>query len=242
MTGLLMTRPRAASDRFVAALPAALRARLTVVHSPLLEIVRTTGAIDLADARGIVFTSANGVATAAGLTGRRDLPCFCVGEATTRAARAAGWTAHCAGENAEAMVAALIATPPEPPLMHLRGVHARGDVAARLTAAGTATRELAIYDQQMLSLTDAALALLNGPAPVIVPLFSPRTARQFADLAGGRAPLLIAALSRAVADPLESLDNAVLEVAKCPDSAAMVETVARLAEQAIRVEGGSGAQ
>lgn len=242
MASLLMTRPRAACEAFVAALPPQLRARLTPICSPLIEIAGCADVIDFGDARGIVFSSANAVGVAARLTDRRDLPCYCVGAATTRAARAAGWSAECAGEDADALVRALTVAPPAAPLLHLRGAHARGDIAGRLSRSGCMTRQQAIYDQRLLPLSDEALAVLDGAAPVIAPIFSPRTARQFADCLAGRAPLFLVALSDAVASPLVSLTFRGLEVAERPDAEAMVKAIAGLAEQAIRVEGGSHPQ
>jgi len=104
---LLMTRPREASEQFVARLPPPLRARLTLVFSPLIRIEPAATAIDFGGARGLIFTSSNGVQVATGLTSRRDLPCYCVGEATTHAAQLAGWQAECAGTNAEGLIATL---------------------------------------------------------------------------------------------------------------------------------------
>jgi uroporphyrinogen-III synthase len=242
MIGLLMTRPPEATDRFVAALPPAVRARLNLVVSPLLEIVTTATAIDHGDARGLIFTSVNGVAAAATLTGRRDLPCHCVGDVTAAAARAAGWAAQAVGENAEAMIAALIADPPPAPLLHLRGAHGSGDVTGRLTRAGIETRVQTIYDQRLLPLTAQAMALLDGPDPVIAPIFSPRTARQFANMARGGAPLYLVALSPAVAEPLETLAFRALDVAAHPDAVAMAALVAALALRVNRVEGGTAPQ
>lgn len=242
MACLLMTRPREAAERFVASLPPDLRARLSPVFAPLIEIAAIDVSIRFDDARGIIFTSANGVAVAATLTDRRDLPCYCVGEATTRAAQDAGWRAECAGEDARTLVQTLIAAPPATPLLHLRGAHASSDVAADLSLAGCATRVQAIYDQKLLPLSDAALVALDGTDPVIVPLFSPRTARQFANCVTGRAPLLLAAISQAAAKPLCSLTFSGLQVAERPDARAMVRAVAVLADWANRVEGGSGAQ
>ena len=46
-----------------------------------------------------------------------------------------------------------------------------------------------VYDQQAVPLTNEAGALLAGTAPVILPLFSPRSARLVADagpVSGGR--------------------------------------------------------
>lgn len=242
MLSLLMTRPRAASERFVALLPTALRDRITPVYAPLIGIEPVAGRIACENARGVIFTSANGVAMAGRLGGPGTLPCFCVGQETTRAAQRAGWQAQFAGVNADALIETLTRQRPDAPLLHLRGAHARGDIAGRLTAAGLQTREQAIYDQRLLPLTDEAARLLDGDGPVIVPVFSPRTARHFADLHEGAAPLFLAAISAAAAEPLEILRCSALIVAERPDAAAMAVAVEKLATQASRLEGATDAQ
>lgn len=231
-----MTRPQEAGERFVAQLPPNLRARLTPVYSPLIGIEPTATAIEPGDARGLIFTSSNGVMVAAGLTGRRDLPCYCVGERTARAAQQAGWQAECSGSNAESLIATLHRTRPDGPLLHLRGRHGRGNVAARLSALNCPTHAQVIYDQPLLPLSDAALRILAGPAPVIVPLFSPRTARQFADLVTGAALLYLAALSQAVADQVNHLKYNKLSIALHPNAEALTQAVGQLADAAGRVE------
>jgi len=239
---LLMTRPEEPAKRFVTRLPPELRARLHVVYSPLIGIEPLAHEVDFDDARGLIFTSANGVSVAARLTTHRDLPCFCVGAATTRAAQNAGWTAQTAGSNAEGLIATLHKTRPDGPLLHLRGRHARGNVAARLGVLGLPTMERVIYDQPLLPLTKAAVQILRGPNPVIAPLFSPRTARQFANSVTGDAPLYLAALSEAVAKPLRSLNYNSLLVSPAADATAMAGLVAQLVNDAGWVEGTGSAQ
>lgn len=237
MLSLLMTRPRADAERFVAQLPAALRARLTPVYAPLIAIEPMPGPVAWGDARGVIFTSTNGVEAATRLGGPRPLACFCVGTATTRAAQRAGWRADCAGADADALVETLLRARPEAPLLHLRGAHARGDIAARLTAAGLTTREQTIYHQRLLPLPAQARQVLDGDAAVIVPIFSPRTARHFAGLGAGSAPLYLAAMSAAVAKPLENLPHEALIIAERPDAQAMAAAVENLSSRASRVEG-----
>ncbi|TDE37156.1 uroporphyrinogen-III synthase [Antarcticimicrobium sediminis] len=247
MLTLLMTRPRAAAERFVARLAPDLRDRLRVIYAPLLDIVVLPDPVSLDGVRGVIFTSANGVA--AGVVAgvhpalpARTLPAYCVGDATAEAARRAGWTVNDCFETADALVAALGDRCPQGPLLHLRGVHARGDIAERLTAAGIKTRAQALYDQRLVALSDAAHRALRGDDPVIVPLFSPRTARQFADAARGPAPLYLAAISEAAAEPLVNMTHSALIVADRPDGAAMAAAVERLSDQASRVEGPRTAQ
>lgn len=233
---LLMTRPRAASDRFVAQLPARTRSRVTVIHSPLIEIRPLQVQTDLAGMRGMVFTSANAVNAAVAMGVDRDLPAYCVGPTTTGTATSAGWQAQMMGSTAEELIANLLQHRPHSPLMHLRGEHTRGNIAERLTESGLTVQEQSIYRQTLLSLSDEALAIADGDAPVLAPLFSPRTARQFADIWPGTAPLWLAAISPATAEPLETLAHAQLTIAKEPTPDKMRKAVKKLVNLAMRVE------
>ena len=234
---LLMTRPRAASERFVAQLPPKVLERVKVIYSPLLDIRPIEGKIGMSGHGGLIFTSANGVQAAARLTGDRSLPAYCVGEVTTATAARAGWQAEMAGETAEALFANLLRRRPPGPLLHLRGEHSRGNLAERLTQSGLTVRDQAIYRQLLLPFSDEAREAMQGVLPVIAPVFSPRTARQFADLWSGSVPLMLAAISDAAAEPLESLNFQRLEVAKQPNAERMGKAVRKLVKHAMRLEG-----
>ncbi len=237
-----MTRPQAASERFVNQLPQDIRAGVSLIYSPLITIVPIASEIEFGDARGLIFSSANAVEIAAGLSRQRDLPCYCVGAATTRAASKAGWPAECSGVNSDTLLRKLRHAQTRGPLLHIRGTHTRGDLARRLRASGCPTREQVTYDQPLLPLSDAAQETLAGASPVIVPLFSPRTARQFGKLVTGPAPLFLAALSDAVADQVKPLKYRQLSVPDRPDAGAMAQLVSHMVNDAIRVEGDRPAQ
>ncbi|MBL4768490.1 MAG: uroporphyrinogen-III synthase [Rhodobacteraceae bacterium] len=239
---LLMTRPNAASVRFVGQLPDTVRAHLNVCYAPLIRIAPLVDQITLGNTSALIFTSANAVELASALVSDRTLPVFCVGTATTQAAKNAGWTAQFAGTTANALIKMLTTLRPVGPMLHLCGVHTRGDIPKRLTTAGIKTTSLAIYDQITEPLTDQANAVLKGMFPVIVPLFSPRTARQFANLATIQAPIWLAALSKEVTKPLNSLDYQKILVCDQPDSASMCRTIERLVNAAGRVETGPSAK
>jgi uroporphyrinogen-III synthase len=227
---LLMTRPVADATRFVATLAPDVRAAVAVCTSPLIGISPVSGKIEPGDARGLIFSSANGVQAARDPIPGRDLTCFCVGATTAQQARDAGWTVAVVSETADDLVAALLADPPALPLLHLRGRHARGEIAARLTRAGCATAEQVIYDQPIRPLSDAARRCLDGDAPVLVPLFSPRTARAFAEQMHGRAPITVVAISDSVAAEVADLPLFGLVTAKQPTGHAMriaIESVVR---------------
>lgn len=231
---ILITRPKAAAERFVAALRAAgIDAPVEV--SPLLEVVPTDAIPEFGGAKGVIFTSVNGVETApAG-----DLPAWCVGEATAASARDRGWQAVAAGGDAEALVARILAARPGGPLLHLRGRMARGDIAARLTDSGIKTQEAVVYDQELCGLTEQAKDILTREKVVIVPLFSPRTAAQFGvewAQTNGNAPVFMAAMSAAVADAAANVPVAKRIVAAQPDVKAMIDAVLGLLDAVDNVE------
>jgi uroporphyrinogen-III synthase len=130
-----------------------------------------------------------------------------------------------AGENADALVARLFAAEPQA-LTHLRGVHSRGDVAGRLRKAGHDVTEAVLYDQVLLPLAAMARQALNAQHRCVVPLFSPRAAAHFMQIAPG-ADVEVAALSPAVADVLAG-GGAPVAIADRPDIGSMAQLVEKL--------------
>lgn len=232
---LLLTRPEAASRRFAAAAVTRFGNRLQPLIAPLMQIVEETGPLPLDDIRGLVFTSENGVNAAATRTARRDLPVWCVGDRTAAAALAAGFVARSAQGDAVALARLLIAQKVRGPLLHLHGEHVQADLGALLAAAGIPVRSLATYRQERRALSDSAQAALGGPTRVLVPLFSPRSARLFRAAAGvPRAPLDLVAISAAAAEPLLDWPGTAVAMAARPDAEAMLDAVAdRLAAGSI---------
>ncbi|WP_374302651.1 uroporphyrinogen-III synthase [Paracoccus sp. (in: a-proteobacteria)] len=212
---LLLTRPLADSRRFAAMLP-----DWRAVLSPILRIV----AVDhdgrqLRDAPGLVFTSAHAVGSAGPGRGRLAL---CVGGHTARVARAAGFDVREGNGFAEGLLPMIEAA--GVPLVHPHGRH----LARVLPVPG-----VVVYDQQAVPLTLEAQALLAGGAPVVLPLFSPRSARLVADAAhGARAPLWLVAISDAAMAAWHG-PAAGRRVADSPDAAAMAAAIRglSLAEQ-----------
>lgn len=218
---LLLTRPEPASRRFLAEIEAEGLQGFTPVISPLIGIETAGPLPEMADVRGAIFTSANGVRTYQTLGGPVLPLCYTVGEATARAAAEAGFAPQSAGGNADDLVAMIAAEAPAGPLLHLRGTHTRGQVAERLGRAGIPTREAVIYDQPAQELSAEARAALDGESAVILPLFSVRSAAQFAKAPPGRAPLIVAAMSEDVSAALEALYVTRLEIPARPDAAHM---------------------
>lgn len=201
---------------------------LPVVISPLMAPVFLAPPLPEGPFRAVILTSETG-AQAAG-TLRAALPglAYCVGARTAEAARAAGFEAIVAGGDAAELVATLSGGDEAGPLLHLRGRDSRGEIAGTLTKRRIVTHEAVIYDQREQPLSDEARGLLAGDAPLIVPLFSPRSAVLFAAQAQGAERLWLAALSPAVAAALGDLPRLGLEIAEKPEAGPMLLAVQRL--------------
>ncbi len=223
MTLLLLTRPDAQSRAFATDCRAAGWSG-DIAISPLIEIEARHLTADLSPYAALIFTSINGVESVAAQTDLTGRLAIAVGGATAQRAEQAGMTAIAADGTAESLIAMLLADPPATPLCHLRGAHARVDLSERLTANGLPTDAFIVYDQHARALSPEAVALLRGPGPIIVPLFSPRSAVLMAAACkGSTAQLLPVAISAAAAAAWERPETPI--VAARPDSAAMLAAV-----------------
>lgn len=129
------------------------------------------------------------------------LPAFAVGPATASAVRRARWRlAHAGSSNGSAALAEAVRRG------HRRILHLRGSEAAPLAVPDGAGLEVRLLYRAVAAeaLPARVVAQLRGQAPVLVPLFSPRSARILAalvDAAGlPRAAFRLVALSAAVAE------------------------------------------
>lgn len=227
---VLVTRPQAEAEAFAAALTARFGSRVRPVVAPLIapRIIRPD--IPGHGYCAVVFTSAQAVEAARQLG--LDLPtlAWCVGERTARAASAAGFDARSADGDAEALLKLLAASPPEGSILYLRGVDTAYNLLKNLRSLGIIADEAIVYRQEPLALMREALALLQQPVDVLVPLFSPRTARLFCAALPVpiHASLHLAAISANVAGALGDLPRASLAVAHHPDAPAMLDAVETL--------------
>lgn len=227
---VLLTRPEAQGQGFSRRLDERFGAKLQPMISPLMAPVFLAPPLPEGDFSGVIFTSSTGIALSMALTRPFPRRAYCVGAVTAQNARMAGFETTSADGDAETLFAAILADPPKGRLLHLRGQNARGNLAERLTAAGIPTLDLVVYRQDPRPLTAEALALLRAPGPVILPLFSPRSAAHFAKAmpADASARLFLAALGPVVADTATAIPYAALVTAKRPDADAMLDAIAEL--------------
>lgn len=221
---VLITRPEPQASRFAAELTSHLGDMVTPVLAPLMEQV--TLSPPFPPAAALVLTSESAVLALPGLAGPLPDRAWCVGSRTAAAARAAGLQAVSAEGDAAALAAQIAAAGEPGPLLWLRGEEVAGDLAGDLAARGIPLLQAVVYRQEPRPLSAAARSLLSGQAPVIVPLFSPRSARLLALAAkDATAPLHLCALSPAVAAAGATLPAASRRVAARPTGGALLETI-----------------
>lgn len=221
----LLTRPAAASERFAAALRQSFGMGTRIVISPLMAPEFLHPALPPGPFDALILTSETAAEAARRLSADGvDLPlrAFCVGDRTAGAAAGAGFHAQSARGDAGALLRLIQRAQPAGRFLHLRGRDSAGAIVQRLDALGIIAREAVIYDQKPLPLTTAAGALLAGDAPVVLPLFSPRSADLMARAGPFRAPLWVAALSPAVADHARALHPDRMAIADRPDAQSLM--------------------
>ena len=226
---LIITRPGGAGQRFADRVRDAFGGPVDIILSPLMRIEPC--ATDLPDVApsGVILTSANAVPAVARLGIPKGTVAWCVGSHTARAAQDAGLEIRDAGGDAEALLEMILAHRPAGRLLHLRGEVSRGDVADRLSAGGIPCDERVVYRQIAQDLSNRAKEALSGGRPVVIPLFSPRTADILCEQGPFRAPVHIIAMSGAVAARLDPLGVSGRAIVDRPDLEAMLmQTVTTL--------------
>ncbi|GGF30998.1 hypothetical protein GCM10011611_41390 [Aliidongia dinghuensis] len=228
---LLVTRPALDAGPLVALLDADGHA---VLAEPLLTIrLRESATLELDGVVALLFTSGNGVRAFAALSDRRNIPAFAVGDRTAAVAREQGFGTVESADGDVAALAALVAThlkPGDGVLLHAAGSEVAGDLAESLGTAGFTYRRAVLYEAEPATALKAETraALADGTLDGVL-LFSPRTARQFAELvraSGLKTDRLTAwCLSPAVAEALGPLPLRAVEVAPEPTQAALLSLI-----------------
>lgn len=202
-----------------------LRARLeTLGHQvtllPLLRIVPRKGVV-IPDYpwQAVVATSANGIRVASNLVSLKTLPMLTVGPQSLAAARAAGFIrseAHGGDVNGLARYIGKALDPADGPVLYLSGAETAGNLQQQLQDIGFTIDRAVLYDAvPVQKMSSIAIADHDG-----VLLYSPRTARIWAGLAGTNVSLRHYCLSPNVAAALP--ERWLKSVAPTPDEWSML--------------------
>jgi uroporphyrinogen-III synthase len=225
---LLMIRPLAQAQDFVQALNAQTGKSPATVFAPVIE-TRACAFDPPNAAQFLLFSSVNGVKFFAAQTENRDIPALCVGDTTAKAAQSAGFMAESAGGTAADLLQLVQskADPQNGPLIYVCGALVAHDLDGQLTALGFISERCVVYEQTPQTLTKQALTTLI--TPTVIPVFSPNTARIFADQTANQdlSHITFVFISENARAPL-SHTNATQILADAPTRDAMIHAVSQL--------------
>ncbi|OYX56013.1 MAG: hypothetical protein B7Y86_11240 [Brevundimonas subvibrioides] len=214
-----VTRARPGADRTARRLSAE---GFEPLVAPLLEIHALPAALDLSGVQALAFTSVNGVAAFAALSGTRTLPVLAVGEATARAARDAGFAIISSADGDLADLAAMIrAEARDLTIVHACAAEPAGDLRAAVGDAAR-IRTLPVYEAR-----ETGVAAPGAWDAVLI--HSPRAGRALAaslspKAAEGRVAVTI---SPATAASLERLPFAEVRFAAAPTEDALLAALGK---------------
>ena len=211
-----ITRTQPGAD---ACLPAWREAGFDPMAAPLLELTRVEDVGPVPAGAELVFTSANGVRFAPDLA--KNCRVYCIGPATARAARDAGFADVRHGVGDWTNLLGLI-EPSNAPIVHIGGQHVRGRITEALRERGRTASRRVVYRSE--AVTDWPL---DTSRIELAALYSPLAAATLMSLPDRPMAFAVVALSEAVAAPLrQRIDRDRLHVARQPTDAAMIEAAA----------------
>jgi uroporphyrinogen-III synthase len=235
MPRALLTRPRAQSERLARELG---DQGWEVDVWPVIDIRESElPPPPWHDAQAILFTSANAVRATVRFP-RPDCPAFCVGAATARAARQAGYLRI---ENAAADVLGLIAltkdlaTPHGGPLWYPHGRDTTGDLSGELTRAGYEVNTAIVYEAAETDAPPVAIAeAIKAGTYQAAAFFSPRSSALFVaqlseEMKAGLSATKAVAISAAAAGPLANAGFGDIILASEPNARAMRRAIGQSA-------------
>ena len=207
-----------------------------VIVAPMLTVLFHDGPqIDLTGVQAILVTSANGVRALSRRTSHRDLPVFAVGPQSAETARETGFKIVKSTDGDAAALANAVsfwASAENGLLLHASGVEGEGRLAMALSASGFTVRTEYLYE--VVTATEmpraASEALAAGSLDAVL-LFSPRSARAFADcvetagLAVATSKLICVCISEATAVALVPQTFREIRVAERPNQMSMVDSL-----------------
>jgi len=217
---IIFTRPRKASERFCAELGWSG----PTVFSPLLDIEFLKVDIDFSACSGVIFSSENAIRAIEPCGGFHGKNAFAVGVRTAERAISLGFNVAVGDGNADQLVDLILQSDVQGKLLYPRGRHASGQIAQRLIAQGLDVTEVIVYEQHEVPLSAQALAALSGTNPVLLPVFSARTAQILSKrllATPPTAPIHLISISNQVAESWDGPDLASSVVAENPSSTGM---------------------
>lgn len=223
---ILLTRPKGQANAF----RDLLGKNVDVIISPVFRIENLEVKYDLENYSALIFASQNAVIAFAKVVGTQGIDAYVVGKKTAALASKFGLNVVTIKTTANDLIDTIIVDNPRGKLLFLRGKYSTGNIEQKLNLVGIDTVSKIVYEQEPVNLSLKILAILQTNRPVILPLFSCRSAQLLSDQvkrANCSAPLIIVAISTAVLDAWCGPEPDEFYVASDPTGQAMVKEIMR---------------
>ena len=228
---LLLTRPLDGNERFCSNIKHLLN-RCEILDNPIQKIEFLPAADEVKKKSILIFTSINGLRSAEkyNLINKK---CFVVGENTKRVATSLGYEVLGFASNQENLLKLIKSNKPSENMVHIRGKHTVGNLCDSLKRSAVSCMDIVGYNQKPLKIKKKTLQKIQSGKPVILPIFSSRTAellKSNLDLTGFN----IVAISEAVEKILEGIELGELVISEQPDLKSMQEATLAILRRLIK--------
>ena len=231
---LLLTRPLDGNERFCLKIKHLLYS-CEILDNPIqkIDFLPSLGKVNKNSV--LIFTSANGL-RAAKKHNLINKKCFVVGANTKKIAVSFGYDVLGFSKDQENLLKLIKSKKPTESMVHIRGKHTVGNLCDALKRNQFSCLDIIGYNQEPLKIKKQNLQKIHSGRPVILPIFSSRSAELLQsnlDLTGFN----VIAISEAVAKIVTGVELGELVISKKPDLNSMQEATLAILRRLIKFDG-----
>ena len=231
---LLLTRPLGGNERFCLKIKHLLYS-CEILDNPIQKIDFLPSLSKVNKNSVLIFTSANGL-RAAKKHNLINKKCFVVGANTKKIAVSFGYEVVGFSKDQENLLKLIKSKKPTESMVHIRGKHTVGNLCDALKRNHFCCLDIIGYNQEPLKIKKQNLQKIQSGRPVILPIFSSRSAELLQsnlDLTGFN----VIAISEAVAKIVTGVELGKLVISKKPDLNSMQEATLAILRRLIKFDG-----
>ena len=231
---LLLTRPLGGNERFCLKIKHLLYS-CEILDNPIQRIDFLPSLSKVNKNSVLIFTSANGL-RAAKKHNLINKKCFVVGANTKKIAVSFGYDVLGYSKDQENLLKLIKSKKPTESMVHIRGKHTVGNLCDALKRNQFSCLDIIGYNQEPLKIKKQNLQKIHSGRPVILPIFSSRSAELLQsnlDLTGFN----VIAISEAVAKIVTGVELGELVISKKPDLNSMQEATLAILRRLIKFDG-----
>ena len=231
---LLLTRPLGGNERFCLKIKHLLYS-CEILDNPIQKIDFLPRLSKVNKNSVLIFTSANGL-RAAKKHNLINKKCFVVGANTKKIAVSFGYDVLGFSKDQENLLKLIKSKKPTESMVHIRGKHTVGNLCDALKRNQFSCLDIIGYNQEPLKIKKQNLQKIHSGRPVILPIFSSRSAELLQsnlDLTGFN----VIAISEAVAKVITGVELGELVISKKPDLSSMQEATLAILRRLIKFDG-----